>query len=445
MDLIFTDKILNTISLCLKDEISLIILEGQIRSAKTETGKVGFFERVQNSDERLHLLAAQDLDAVKDKFLDGPTGLLELYPQYLKLKRDEIGSYYLKCMCDVPGKPAKKSILLAGYADAGKWKKILGKTLGVIMVDEVNIASEQFIDECFARQTSANAPLQIWTLNGDVPTHWVYQKYINRAKPIWKVPASILADMLKVENVTGWYYTHWKMEDNPIMTPDKINKALSIYKPGTYYYTTKVLGERGSPGKMIYVDYLDSKTITALDTTQFSSYVVGVDIGASRAQNSFALVGFSRDFAKVGIIDLMTFQQVGYAEKAAKLEAFIRSWSNKLPIECVAVDSAEMNFIRDLKAGFSMKGLPAVIASYKATIKERIDLEWILLSADRLLFNDTEAGKEAYKAFQVAKWKEGKEGEEREDNNEPHIDILDSIEYALTRHMKKIIILGKVA
>ena len=195
--LVFTDKILDCVSIGLQDTTRLLVFEGQVRSSKTETAKYLFYEKVQDSDEPMHLLVAQDLDGVKDKFLSGPTGLLEMFPHTLTLKKDRIGSYFVECLCDIPNKPRVKTILLAGYADASKWKKILGKTFGVILIDEVNASNETFVDETFMRQTSANEPLQIWTLNGDVPTHWVYQKYINRANIIGLVPASIRAEMNK--------------------------------------------------------------------------------------------------------------------------------------------------------------------------------------------------------------------------------------------------------
>ena len=433
-----TKKCINFCALSLKPDTNLLVLEGTIRSSKTETAKLMFFYNVISSKEELHLLSATDLDAIKDNLLLGEHGLLEMFSGYLTMVRDEIGSHYLKVK-NIPGCTQNKRILLAGYSDASKWKKILGKTFGVILVDEVNTANKQFIDECFARQTSSIKPLQIWTLNGDVPTHWVYLEYINRAKPIGKVPASILAEMNSYAKEDGWYYSHWIMQDNPIMTPEKIDKAKRIYKQGSYYFITKILGERGSPGKMIYVDYLDPTVIKPLQTTAYSTFVVGVDIGASRAQNSFALTGFDRAFTKVGAIDLMMFQQVGYAEKKKMLEAFVRSWMGKVPIECISVDNAELNFIEDLKADFKRKGLPPVIACYKATIKQRIDLEVILFSANRIEFNDTVAGRKMYEAFQVAKWVDNKLGEEREDNNEWHNDVLDSVEYTLTRHMKKLL------
>ena len=436
-----TKKYINFCALSLKPDTNLLVLEGTIRSSKTETAKLMFFYNVISSKEELHLISATDLDAIKDNLLLGEHGLLEMFSGYLTMARDEIGSHYLKVK-NIPGCTQNKRILLAGYSDASKWKKILGKTLGVILVDEVNTANKQFIDECFARQTSSIKPLQIWTLNGDVPTHWVYLEYINRAKPIGKVPASILAEMNSYAKEDGWYYSHWRMQDNPIMTPEKIDKAKRIYKQGSYYFITKILGERGSPGKMIYVDYLDYNCIMPLDVNKFAYFGIGIDIGASRAQNSFALLGFSKDYKYVGIIDLHMFQQIGYDEKKRKLEAFVRSWKQKVPIEYISVDSAEANLIVDLRNEYIRKGLPTIIASYKATIKQRIDTEVILLSANRLLFNETEAGKKAYEAFQIAKWSDKKLGEEREDNNEWHNDVLDSIEYAFTRHMQKILKVG---
>ena len=67
--------------------------------------------------------------------------------------------------------------------------------------------------------------------------------------------------------------------------------------------------------------------------------------------------------------------------KKEKLEAFVRSWKQKVPIEYISVDSAEANLIVDLRNEYIRKGLPTIIASYKATIKQRIDTEVILLSA----------------------------------------------------------------
>ena len=442
-EFIVNDAYLDGMTIALHPKTRLFACEGTIRSQKTVTQIQAFFEAVQDNNERLHLIAAQDSDAVRDNILQSDFGLEICYPKYISREREEFGGYYLKMKCDIPGKPKIKKVLLCGFSRADHWKKILGKTIGVIFVDEVNNAHEQFIDECFARQASADNPKTFWTLNGDVPSHYIYQKYINRCVIIGDAPASIRADMDKFPKEGGWYYRHWKMEDNPIMTLEKIERAKSIYPVGSYYYKIKILGERGSPGKMLYLEYMDpERHIKPLDVRNYHYFGIGFDIGATRAYNSISLWGFRHDYSKVGCIDKDTFKQCGYKQKTQYLIAFVKKYRD-LNIKYVAIDSAELNYIQDLKALFA-KEFPdiQVIASYKATIKQRVDLGIIMFSHDIIEFNDTSEGRDAYDAFMVAKRSE-KPNEVREDNNERHIDIIDSCEYAWTPQMNKILLASK--
>lgn len=441
-DFIPTEKYLDITALALSPLCNLLVAEGTIRASKTEFFKAAFMFAVFDSDEDLHLIAAPDLDSINDNILGGEHGLFNMFPNHLELKKDKIGGYYVNVKGYVGMKhPKDKKILLAGFSNANKWKKILGKTLGIMFIDEVNTANKQFVDECFARQASVNRPLQLWTLNGDVPTHWIYTDYINRCNIVKKyrhqVPASIIADMDNAKKQKGWFYVHWNMRDNPTMSEEKIERTSSQFPVGSYYHTIKILGERGAPGKLIYIDYLSKeKNISSLDQRSYSRYGVGVDIGARRAKNSFALVGFNHDYTEVGVFDKMEFQQLGYEAKKEKLIAFVRSWLQRgVNIEFISIDSAEANFIEDIAATFKRLGFPPVIPSYKATIKQRIDLVIILLASGRIKFNNTKEGISVYDAFSVCKWVEGKEGIEREDLNLPHNDVIDSVEYALTRHM----------
>lgn len=246
--------------------------------------------------------------------------------------------------------------------------------------------------------------------------------------------------MSQVEKIEGYYYVHFTMYDNPTMTKEKIDRAESIFPKNSYYYKIKILGERGTTGKLIFNDYMTAeKHIDDLSKIIYNEYVVGVDIGSTRALNSISLVGFKGNYTEVGIVDKDSFKQCGYDKKKELLINTVLFWRDKgKNIRCVSVDSAEQNFIYDLKTAFKPYGID-VIPSYKATIKERCDLLIILLALRKIKFNNTKEGREAYQAYQMAKWVEGKENEEREDNNDPINDIMDSIEYALTRHMKKLL------
>ena len=432
---IFTDKMLDAIAMSLSPKVNLLVFEGTIRSSKTVTAVTAFYEAVLDSTEVLHLIAAADYDAIRDNILNSECGLLTLFGNNCELVKDKIGGYYISVNCYLSGRPKKKKILLAGYSDIRKWKKILGKTLGIILIDEVNIANKTFVDECFARQASADRPLQIWTLNGDVPTHEIYTDYINTCKICGNVPASIRADMEKVPRIPGRYYMHWTMKDNPIMTGAKIERANSIYPPDSYYYKIKILGERGSPGKMIYLDYLKESLIVDAKEKYFTRFTIGSDIAETRAKNVNALIGWNELYTECCVMELDIFSGLGYKQKQERLESFVkRQLQQGRYIECISMDSAEQNFIFDMNAYmFNLLGVK-VIGSYKATIKERIDMNIVALSSGRLTFD--KSCKKGYDAFMMAKWVEGKEGIEREDLNQELNDILDAIEYGQTVHMK---------
>lgn len=446
MKLTVTPKMLDARHIGLSAKCHLHVHEGTIRSSKTVTAIEEFMDNLHNSSEELHLIAAADLDAIRDNILESDLGLLRLYKE-AHLRKGTIGGYFVEVNSfvvnpDTGEKTRKvKKIILAGYTNQDKWKKILGKTIGIILVDEVNIASEQFIDECFARQASVDNPLMIWTLNGDAPTHFIYTKYINKCRIVGEAPASIRADMDKTSKTKGWWYQHWTMKDNPIMTQEKIDRVASIYPVGSYYYTIKFLGERGVPGKLIFLDYMNRDLhLRQIDYREYTHFGIGVDIGATRAKNSFVLAGFTENYERMAFLDKMTFQSCGYREKTDKLKAFVQlALAKNLSIEYIAIDSAEENYIQDIRSEFAQLGLPDVIPSYKATIKERIDAMIILLSRGAVEFNDTEEGRNIYDAYRIAKWSEGKEGQEREDNNEWQNDVMDSSEYAFTRHMKKLL------
>lgn len=436
---LYTDKALDCIAMCLNPKTRQLTLEGTVRSSKTVSAIEGFFERVYYSKNLRHLAASFTMSTLNDNILiaDG-FGLLTKYEKYCTLTKDRIGGNYLVVNC---GKYGKKRISLCGYSNRKMWKNVLGGSIENMLIDEANIAELQFLLECYARQTSFPNPLTIYTLNGDIPTAPIYD-FINPSKIIGECPASIRAQMDKVAKKEGYYYTHWTMKDNPIMTPQKIADASTLYPPGSFYHTIKILGERGTPGQAIYVDYIDeSKVLQKLDIAKYHSFIISMDIGATRAQNSITLMGFLPGYLGCAVFEQESFLQCGYEEKTARLMKFVRKWQGlgARVIENVIIDSAEQNYIRDLQAKFAKERLPAVIGSYKATIKERIDMNVILLSSGKLLFNDTPGGRAALDAFKQATWKEEAVGKERKDENEPWNDKLDSIEYGQTRHMKALI------
>jgi PBSX family phage terminase large subunit len=440
-----SDKILDAIAVGMRDDARLIVFEGTVRSAKTTTAIELLHLRIKfKMTAKYAMIACEDYDAVRDNILEAKTGLLAIQPEEYELMRSKIGGYFVSV------KGTDKHILICGYSNASKWKKILGKDLEIIMVDEANNADERFMEEALTRQGATESPFMILTLNGDDPALPLYENIINKCVIVGDCPASTRAMMAAVQiKKRGYFYFHWTFDDNPALTPEMKKTLRHQFPVGSYYHKIKILGERGKWGSLIFADYMSPDLITDLYITDpktgarrldpkynITRFVLGVDIAESRATNVFSLVGFDSTYSRAFLVDLEVFKsseggmKVGYAKKTAMLKAFLARNGDKV-IECISLDSAEGNYIQDLKGeGLGIE----VIPSYKATIKQRIDLNIILFSKRRFLFDIRCI--QAFQAYQNSVWVKGKEGKEREDSNLPMNDMMDATEYAETVHMK---------
>ena len=431
----FTEKMLDNIAIAVKDNVTVLVAEGAIRSSKTVTMIQAFNTAVRLNPCNLHLIAAKDLDAVRDNILhsDG-LGLMDQFPD-IRMEKEAIGGYFLT----VSGFDGSiKKILLAGYAQIDKWKKILGKTFGVILVDEVNLASEQFIDEAFARQTSADKPLTIFTLNGDDPNHYCYTKYINHCKPLGKVPVSILNDMNKYPKKSGWYYMHWTMHDNPVMTEEKIERAKQLYPIDSYYFKIKILGERGIAEGLIYTLFATNQAkylIKKEDLPLLSVINIGVDFGGNGSAHTFVATGFNRSMTELFVLKSARINAKGMTPDKLydEFEKFFREVQYKFGFQAMTVycDSAEQTLIAGLKNRVLSKGIGAIIRNaFKTQIKDRIEFELLLLSLCKIkILNE---GCDSFiEAFRTAAY-DSRQGHtsERLDNGTTDIDSMDAFEYS---------------
>ena len=441
----FTEKMLDNMSMACKDNVNVLVGEGAIRSSKTVTMIQAFNTAVRMNPCDLHFIASKDLDAVRDNLLhsDG-LGLMDQFPD-IQMEKEPIGGYYIT----IPGFDGNiKKVLLVGYAKKDQWKKILGKTIGVELIDEVNLASEQFLDEAFARQASADNPLTIYTLNGDDPKHYCYQKYINYCKPLGTVPASILADMNKFPNKKGWYYMHWTMNDNPAMTPEKIERAKQIYPIDSYYYTIKILGERGIAEGLIYSLYATNQSrylVKKEDLPPLSHINIGMDFGGNGSAHTFVATGFNMQMTDLYVLrsKRLPAKDVTPDKLYDEFEIFFKTVQKFFGIRAMNVycDSAEQTLISGLKNRVLSQGIAAVIKNaLKKQIKDRIEFEQLALSLVKIHILDE--GTESFQdAFRTAVY-DSRDGHtsERLDNGTTDIDTMDAFEYSIEADMKSIMI-----
>jgi PBSX family phage terminase large subunit len=431
---IWTDLFIERLKTLLDDKTYLFVMEGPARSAKTALAIAGFYFAVVDSEEQYHLIAGQSYETITRNLLDADViGLLKAFN--LKLERDKIGNTYIPIYTS----KGKKIIRLAPYNDKSRWKSILGSSIGVAFVDEVNIADKQFVQELFARQAAVDKPKQIWTLNGDDPEHWIYKEFIDYSTILGDIPITTRALMeqhqTQLGKKDGYYYSHFKMSDNPVMTPEKIERFATIFPIDSFYYKTKYLGERGQQGEMLFLDYM-SQDLLVDNKTIHNHYTIGVDVGETQALNVFVLIGWNQDYSRATILNEFHFVKVGYVEKTQKLKEWLRIITKYVPskaIDGIFIDSAEQNFLADISNSIYNEFNIKVAPSYKYSIKERVDAIIIGFSTKRILID--KACRSVYEAYAKAVRDKDKI---REDKNNEINDIMDATEYAIGRHLLKL-------
>ena len=423
----------------------LFVCEGTIRSSKTITAIEIFIQRVNKSYERNHLIACKDYDAINRNILDSNgLGLLKRYPNLCNLQKDKIGGYYVAFR---DTKNRKKKILLAGYEKENTWKKVLGGTIGCILVDEVNIASRMFIDECFARQVSATNPFTIWTLNGDAPDHYIYTEYINYCKPLGIIPPSIYADMIQYEDKKGWYYTHWTMKDNPVMTPEKIEDAMSIYSKGSFFYSIKIEGIRARSEGTIFSQFIvDNEMFRELDKQKAIFYDIGLDIGNNEIKRGtiLTLTAIERGYTEAYVIE-------SYEAKSMEVNSLVQELTNKIGEWYDKYDYYRFNGVwidsygaiqlmletlrREVrKQNMNVRVEPCMKFGDEKGRMARLELIMMLINQRRIHF--TERSKNTLNSLKKLVYNE-KDGLPL-DENQLEMDYYDSLCYALTPHIREL-------
>jgi phage terminase large subunit len=256
------------------------------QAGKTTTAvSTKFLYMVKKTTRKKHLIAGDSLGTVVSNILlNGDCGLLDNYPEiqmYLNGSNEQ-KLPHLKIGDD--------TIYLVGYADIGKFKKVLGGQFGAIFIDEINIADMGFVRELFLPRFE----YMLCTLNPDNPAKEIYEEIINRARPIDKykdsVPGHMWNELNKSPQSKGWHYWYLTFDDNPAMTAEMRDKLLTSLLPETREYKTKILGIRTKGVGLIFS--LPQKNIISRAKAkefQYQKFTCGVDTSYSReSKDTFA-------------------------------------------------------------------------------------------------------------------------------------------------------------
>lgn len=205
---------------------TLDVAEGTPRSGKTTACVLRYFLFLNISRDENHLIVgATQTQAFRLAMDSDGNGLLHLF-QGAKIKHDDFGDYL-----DAETASGHKKIYYKGGAKADSDKSIRGLSLGSVYFCEIDILHASMVQECLRRTYAAHIRWHLADLNPPAPQH------------------PVIRDVFDVQD-TRW--THWTVDDNPVITDERKKELRQTLAKNPYLYKRDWLGERCIPQGVIY-------------------------------------------------------------------------------------------------------------------------------------------------------------------------------------------------
>lgn len=205
----------------------LEVNEGTPRSGKTTAGHFRYARYLIECEDENHLIAAYNQEQAYRLFIDGDgTGLMYIFDGNCQIKHDERGDHLL-----IHTPKGDKRVYYKGGGKVNSVGAITGMSLGSVVFCEINLLHMDFIQEAFRRTWAAKLRYHLADLNPPAPQH------------------PVIKDVFDVQN-TRW--THWTMDDNPILSEKRKQSIINGLKKNPYLYKRDVLGQRVMPQGVIY-------------------------------------------------------------------------------------------------------------------------------------------------------------------------------------------------
>ena len=256
--------------------------EGQTYAGKTTIGAIKFILRVKASSKKQHCICGLDTGTIEKNIIKSEMGIETYFGDEIDYRGNGDVNYNLPHIY-VKSNKGLKVIFLFGYADQSRWKKALGGQFGCAMIDEVNTADMDLV-----REVAMRCDYLLMTLNPDDPNLPIYREYINHCRPLPNfandVPSEMMNQLLSQPAKEGWVHWYFRMDDNPILTPEKKASIIANVPEGSKTWKAKILGLRGRSEGLVYDEFTDKKIIKLeqfkwLPMEMVSKVICGLDSG----------------------------------------------------------------------------------------------------------------------------------------------------------------------
>lgn len=185
-----------------------LICDGAVRSGKTVVMIMAFVIWAMTHFENTNFAICGKTVGNVEKNVLRPLFEIEGLPYTFSYRRSD-------SMLAVNCGGIKNNFYVYGGKDESSYMLIQGITLAGVFFDEVALMPRSFVEQAISRTLTFDNSKLWFNCNPDSPSHWFYEGYIAEIPP-------------------GAKRLHFLMEDNPIMTEEKIKKAKSKFT-GVFY------------------------------------------------------------------------------------------------------------------------------------------------------------------------------------------------------------------
>lgn len=147
---------------------------------------------------------------------------------------------------------------LFGGKDESSYMLIQGITLAGVMFDEVALMPRSFVEQALSRAISYERPKYFFNCNPESPNHYFYQEWILNQKH-------------------GTQHIHFALEDNPVLTPQMIERTKAMYSG--VFYDRYIRGLWVLAEGLVYPMFDAEKNVAHGKTGGPGVYCVSIDYG----------------------------------------------------------------------------------------------------------------------------------------------------------------------
>lgn len=343
-------KQLKVLKFPFKREENTIICDGAVRSGKTVFMIISFILWAMKSHDKSSF-------AICGKTVQSTERNIIQILSDIEMLTAIVSFRYIrsKHVLEVSGFGHKNSFYVFGGKDESSYMLIQGMTLCGLFFDEVALQPESFVEQAIARTLTVDNAKYYFNCNPEHPEHWFHKKWILDADG---------------ENKKNIYHLHFLMEDNPIMTAEKIKKQEDLFSG--IFYQRYILGLWVVAEGLVY-PHFDNKVrfrefydkihnryyvVDSQNKKHYGKYYVSIDYGTSNPFSAglwFVTDTFALRIKEYYYNSRETGQQKTDDEYYKELVKFI----GNRPIELLVVDPSAASFITLLRRK-EMKVIKAV-------------------------------------------------------------------------------------